>query len=221
MPIEIDFYRRYLTVGIGASALNSLALAESATSPDPSTIYKILPKNFNYEVIPIASPPTNNFKEAKLLYEMKILRTESRIQEIISQNLNPIPLFWECSETLENDYPEFTSSFYNLLSDVEIIVLALKKKFNRPRPSFVLPAIEPVVAVPGHSSYPSGHATQSIVIAHILSRLKPDFAAQLHNLAFKIGVNREVAGLHYPSDTKAGFAIGRWLLNEFSRMVKA
>lgn len=214
MPINIDFYRRHLMVGVGVSVLNSLAVAELATSPDPTTEYKILPRDFLYEKIPILPPPINNLEEAKLLYEMKNLRTRSRVQEIISQNLNPIPLFWECSETSENDYPEFTNRFYNIVSDVEIVVLALKKKFNRPRPSFVLPAIDTVVSVPWHSSYPSGHATQSIVIAGLLSKLKPNYAARLHNLAFEVGVNREVAGLHYPSDTKAGVALGRWLLDE-------
>jgi acid phosphatase (class A) len=213
VPIDINYCLRYLIVGVGASVLNSLAVAELAVSPDPTTVYKILPQDFEYEKIPISPPPINNLKEAKLLYEMKALRTRSRVQEIISQNLNPIPLFWKCSETSENDYPEFTNRFYNILSDVEIVVLALKKKFNRPRPSFVLPALDTVVSVPWHSSYPSGHAAQSIVIAGLLSRLKPDFAARLNNLAFKVGVNREVAGLHYPSDTTAGVALGRWLLD--------
>ena len=216
MPIEIDFYRRHLMVGIGASVLNSLAVEESATSPDPTTIYKILPRDFKYEEVPISPPPINNIKEAKLLYEMKTLRTRGRIQEIICQNLNPIPLFWECAQISEKDYPEYTSRFYNIVSDVEIVLLALKKKFNRPRPSVVLPAIEPVVAVPWHSSYPSGHATQSIVIAGLLSELKPYSATRLHKLAFRVGVNREVAGLHYPTDTAAGFALGKWFLNELS-----
>jgi len=213
MPVEIDFYRRHLMAGVGASVLNSLAVEESATSPDPTTIYKILPRDFKYEGIPIFPPPINNIKEAKLLYEMKTLRTRSRIKEIICQNLNPIPFFWECSEISENDNPEFTSRFYNIVSDIEIVVLALKKKFNRPRPSVVLPAIETVVPVPWHSSYPSGHATQSIVIAGLLSRLNPKSTARLHNLAFRVGKNREVAGLHYPSDTKAGVVLGRYLLN--------
>jgi len=210
-----DIHRRHLLVGIGVCAINSLSLAESAISPDPSTVYKVLPRDFKIEGIPIEPPPADNIMEAKILFQMKSERTNSSIQAIIAQNVNPIPLFWECAGIAENDYPEFTSHFYNVISDVEIVVLALKKKFNRPRPSAVLPALDPVVPVPWHSSYPSGHATQSAVIAGLLSRLKPSLSESLTNLALRVGVNREVAGLHYPSDTTAGFALGQWLLNEF------
>lgn len=213
----IDIYRRQLLVGIGGYALSSLSLAESAISPDPSTIYKVLPKDFRVEGIPIKPPLVDNIKEAKLLLKMKSMRTSLRIQEIVSQNINPVPLFWECAEIAENDYPEFTSHFYNVISDTEIVVLALKKKFNRPRPSAVLPALDPVVPVPWHTSYPSGHATQSTVIAGLLSRLKPSSSESLTNLALRVGVNREVAGLHYPSDTTAGIALGKWLSTEFAR----
>ena len=161
-------------------------------------------------------PPVDNITEAKILLQMKGKRTSLRIREIINQNVNPIPLFWQCAEIAEDDYSEFTSYFYNVISDVEIVVLALKKKFNRPRPSVVLPALNPVVPVPWHSSYPSGHATQSTVIAGLLSRLKPGSSESLTNLALRVGVNREVAGLHYPSDTSAGVALGKWLLSELN-----
>jgi len=36
-----------------------------------------------------------------------------------------------------------------------------KRKFNRPRPSQISPALLPPIDVPGHASYPSGHATES------------------------------------------------------------
>jgi len=211
-----DIHRRHLLVGLGGSALSSLSLAESAISPDPSTIYKVFPKDFTIDGIPIEPPLFDNIKEARLLLKMKSKRTSLRVQEIISQNIDPIPLFWKCTGIKENDYPEFTSHFYNVISDVEIVVLALKKKFNRPRPSVVLPALDPVVPVPWHSSYPSGHATQSTVIAGLLSLLKPSSSESLTNLARRVGVNREVAGLHYPSDTSAGVALGKWLLNKLT-----
>jgi len=211
--------RRAIFFVIGGLVISPLSSAayEFETAPDPSKIYKILPKNFSIECIPIEAPPTDNIKEAEYLFEIKQLRTEERIREIISQNINPIPLFWDCAGVSEIQYPEFASHFYNVLSDVEIVVLALKKKFSRQRPSVVLPAIDPVVPVPWHFSYPSGHATQSIVLAELLSGLRPEAAERLQKLAFRVGVNREVAGLHYPTDTIAGFTLGRWFLNQFSR----
>ena len=40
-----------------------------------------------------------------------------------------------------------------------------KAKFNRERPSQVCPALLPPIPVPGHASYPSGHATQAHLMA--------------------------------------------------------
>jgi hypothetical protein len=82
----------------------------------------------------------------------------------------------------------------------------------RPRPSQVCPALLPPVQVPGHPSYPSGHSTEAHLIARCLrdilghgeySYLKNDLEA----LANRIARNREIAGLHYPSDSRAGKAL--------------
>jgi membrane-associated phospholipid phosphatase len=74
----------------------------------------------------------------------------------------------------------------------------------------------PPVPVPGHSSYPSGHATQARLIAlcmtYVLGLVRPalpagDIAAiteTLAALARRVARNREIAGLHFPSDSQAG-----------------
>jgi len=93
---------------------------------------------------------------------------------------------------------------------------------QRPRPSQLLPALLPPVPVPGHPSYPSGHATQSMLMALLLlevlnvlpqSRLnlwRPHLLAQ----AWRMGRNREIAGLHFPSDSTAGYQLAA-ALKEF------
>jgi membrane-associated phospholipid phosphatase len=63
--------------------------------------------------------------------------------------------------------------------------------------------------VPGHAAYPSGHATQSFLIARCLAAAVeggPSALASeaLDALANRIARNREIAGVHYPSDTAAG-----------------
>ena len=61
--------------------------------------------------------------------------------------------------------------------------------------------------VPGHASYPSGHSTESHLIANLLSVvIGPENRAyeQLRPLADRIAINREVMGLHYRSDSEAG-----------------
>jgi UDP-N-acetylmuramoylalanine-D-glutamate ligase len=76
-----------------------------------------------------------------------------------------------------------------------------------------LPLLPPIV-VPGHASFPSGHSTQTHLMvlcmndvltgatqpAANVTAMVDDFAT----LAHRIARNREIAGLHYPSDSKAG-----------------
>ncbi|WP_439579026.1 phosphatase PAP2 family protein [Elioraea sp.] len=93
-------------------------------------------------------------------------------------------------------------------------VMYYKARFRRPRPSELLPHRLPPIEVPGHAACPSGHATQAWLIAHTLKsviRTQSDPPAQpgWADLAFdamaeRIARNREVLGLHYPSDTAAG-----------------
>lgn len=83
-------------------------------------------------------------------------------------------------------------------------VLSEKWKYQRARPTQVDPRLEPVLAVPGHASYPSGHATESRALALVLAKLDPACAGAYLSLAEAIGDRREIAGLHFPSDSRAG-----------------
>jgi hypothetical protein len=97
-----------------------------------------------------------------------------------------------------------------------------KAEFHVPRPPQLLPALLPPIPVPGHASYPSGHGTQSHLmtrcIAHLVSlELSAADAAvivsDLTELANVIARNREIAGLHYPSDSVAGQLLAAPLFN--------
>lgn len=93
-----------------------------------------------------------------------------------------------------------------------------KEKYGRVRPSVIDPTIKPLIRIPGHASYPSGHSTQAHLVADALSHLIRDFdesydpkfknvrkfATPLRAAAARVGENREWAGVHYASDTKAG-----------------
>ncbi len=211
MKLKVGPNRRAACIGIGLGLLGQLAHTESALAVDPTKIFKILPAGFSIDALDTPPPPLDDLTEARMLFQMRSLRTGDRVRQIERENINPIPLFWDCAEILEADHPVFAGRLYEAISDVELVVLGLKRRFRRLRPNAVLPEIEPVVPVPWHSSYPSGHATQSTVIAEILARVAPKSAVRLRALAEQVGVNREVAGLHYPSDTATGFALGKWL----------
>ena len=101
-------------------------------------------------------------------------------------------------------------------------VMHYKRHFSRARPSQYSPALLPPIDVPGHASFPSGHATEANLIALCLEKVMPAAVntpaappppppplpfpgrSPLQQMAQRIARNREVLGLHFPSDSKAG-----------------
>jgi len=98
----------------------------------------------------------------------------------------------------------------------------VKNQYLRVRPSVLAPGLQPPFGPPGHPSFPNNHCLQSFLVAHCLEAVtKPAAAAasiyrdQLYWLAERIAVNRERAGLHYPSDTAGGRFLARHLFDDF------
>ena len=82
---------------------------------------------------------------------------------------------------------------------------AVKLVVRRSRPD--VPGLPPpVVRTMSNRSYPSAHATTSAAGARMLSPLLPP--APLYGLAVVLSLSRPYLGVHYPSDTLAGAALG-------------
>jgi hypothetical protein len=111
------------------------------------------------------------------------------------------------------------------LFDVLELVLAsplyeAKLHFNVDRPSKHPDGatIQPVVPIPRHQSFPSGHASYSWALVELVMailRFNPAQEEYLRALAERITLNRQAAGLHTQLDSDAGRqlgeSIGRWL----------
>ena len=93
------------------------------------------------------------------------------------------------------------------------IIFSIKKMYNRVRPSYFDKRIKPCIEVPGHPSFPSGHATQAFLFAYILSHKYPSKRDFLMRTANDIAVNRERVGVHYKSDTLLGKDIAKQLFH--------
>jgi membrane-associated phospholipid phosphatase len=86
---------------------------------------------------------------------------------------------------------------------------AVKFVARRPRP--VLPGLPPLVDTMSNRSYPSAHATTSAAAAVGLSGLVPGVGF----VAAALALSRLYLGVHYPSDTLAGAALG-WAFAELA-----
>ena len=130
--------------------------------------------------------------------------------EILSQADEFISYFLNLLTANPGAYPA-TTKVLTIASQVgTFCAMYYKGLYQRPRPSHICPALLPPLAVPGHASFPSGHSTQ----AHLMALCMVDVLAtwpdagdvtdDIWTLADRIARNREIAGLHYPSDTDAG-----------------
>lgn len=73
--------------------------------------------------------------------------------------------------------------------------------------------MQPMIQTPGHGSMPSGHSTQAFIVAVVLCALFNQkfgtlFYQQAMRQAYRVAVNRTVAGVHFPVDSIAGHVLG-------------
>ena len=131
--------------------------------------------------------------------------------EILGQSDEFVSFFLQLLSA-SNGYPA-TARLLSIANFVgSFCAMFYKGKFARPRPSMLCPALMPPIPVPGHASFPSGHATQAQLMAlcmkAVIEHLPDDRKIAINNnlevLALRIARNREIAGLHYPSDSCAG-----------------
>jgi membrane-associated phospholipid phosphatase len=116
-------------------------------------------------------------------------------------------------ESLGRDPARHPSVYALLHVTLEVAASAaylFKHLFAIPRPATLWGNIEPLIAAPGHASFPSGHAAQAYAAVEVLKPLLGTNAGSTPDaLAASIAENRVIAGVHYPFDSEAGEALGR------------
>ena len=146
------------------------------------------------------------------------------LAEILSQSDEFISYFLNMMTARPGAYPNTTKVLAIASLVGTFVAMYFKALYGRPRPSQLCPALLPPIEVPGHASFPSGHSTQAHLMALCMDKVlrptapsppapplpqQPVMNDDLWTLADRIARNREIAGLHYRSDTLAGvlFAI--------------
>ncbi len=115
-------------------------------------------------------------------------------------------------------------------SDTVPIITQQKLVFNRARPYQFSGNLPPPLFEIEHPSYPSGHTTTGFSIAFVicsmldsakdkngkLGTIRVDALAAAHRVA----INREIAGVHFPSDTAAGIQLARQIVDEATPIIQ-
>ncbi len=158
----------------------------------------------------VAKPPVNSSDETKQeLSFLQELAKSNRDDDTLSR------IYYENSEATihgafikEGLLSEDNELLFELMNTVYkehgYFILERKKHFSRARPTQLDKTLVTVIDNPMHAAYPSGHASQSYMMALILSDFDPEHAEVYKRFAIDIAHRREIAGVHYPSDSAAG-----------------
>jgi acid phosphatase (class A) len=168
----------------------------------------------------VAPPPQNTSAQTK--YELETLRayklerTQATRRKIFDENKDEMisERFSDVIELSRVKTPMTIRLLHAVIADVGYFVLREKQRYQRPRPSQLTSDLELVIPNPPHASYPSGHAAQHYAVALVLGTIDPDKKDIYINKAFDVARRREVAGVHYPSDSIAGFILAEFLVNK-------
>ena len=120
-----------------------------------------------------------------------------------------------CRENdLEFDYDEHKA----LVDQTRDVFSHYKEKFNIDRPHEVDSSIKPMDSTTNKTrSYPSGHATQSMIVALYTSQKHPTHKKQLIEKGKEGGLGRVKAGFHYIPDYIAGVLLAQKLMMIINR----
>jgi acid phosphatase (class A) len=110
-------------------------------------------------------------------------------------------------------FPKTEAFFHRVQIGAETVTDGTKDYYKRPRPYTVDPGL-----VNGKLetsfSYPSGHSTESMVLALVLADLFPDQHDAIIAKARSIGWHRVEIARHYPTDIYAGRVLAQAIVRE-------
>jgi acid phosphatase (class A) len=109
--------------------------------------------------------------------------------------------------------PRTAAFFQKVQKDAETVTDAAKDYYRRPRPYTTDPSLANGKLEKSYS-YPSGHSTESMTLALVLSELFPDKRDAILATARSIGWHREEIARHYLTDIYAGRVFAQAIVRE-------
>ena len=164
--------------------------------------------------LPVPPPPGNSSTETRAELDELLKLQQERTRAQVKMMTKHLDYDGVCSAILAATHrklikaPKTEALLKHVQMDASLALFHAKKRFNRARPHQLEPRLHPAISVPSHPAYPSSHALQGYMVARTLSLLFPQNSQDLMTVGEQIGREREIAGLHYPSDSKASRVLG-------------
>jgi hypothetical protein len=216
VPYDAQFHESTVRAELYDFALLSSLRFDGQADNESATLQHRDPDGTLVPLVRIARPALAVF-EGQVPYLLDLAQTRtSRMVEVLPQTV-PQFAMWV---SLANLSAERTPATLELVSCGLRLASSAVQQFKHhlccPRPLEYSALLQPVIATPGHRSFPSGHATEAFMVARLLAllagpRCPKGMESQLQAQAARIGQNREVAGVHFPADTLAGRILGNTL----------
>lgn len=142
-------------------------------------------------------------------------KAEIMAEDHISASMMVTPVLGETVS--EATHPALFTLLKHAASDTWRIGDETQEFWGRKRPWVTDDRVKLLVKPITRPSYPSGHSTTNHVWAHVLSELYPAQRKAFFARANEIGMHRVAAGVHHPSDVKAGKRLAASIFNEMQR----
>jgi hypothetical protein len=144
------------------------------------------------KVITLPPPSIPDLEEVEEVKRIVAVRTPDQVESVMNNGL----VFHK-------------NEFNQIIEESAIIIRKFKDHFDRDRPVEVFPQLNTLPSKTNKTrSYPSGHATQSVLVAKYVAGKVPRLEKDLMAAAYECGYGRVIAGFHYPSDFEVGNLLG-------------
>lgn len=167
-----------------------------------------------WQNIVLPAPPKNSSKQTRdelnKIQEEYRSATDDQKQEYINCDEDAS---YYIKRVLEDNNFDYDDDTIELIEDqCRPVIKHHKNHYNRPRPYMIAEALGMdfdrfKTETSKTPSYPSGHTVQPYVVANYYGTLYPEIVAELREAADICAYGRVIAGLHFPSDYKAGIIL--------------
>lgn len=181
-------------------------------STDMTTVLGVYMSSLNSRC-PLPPPPPNGGTETVLelnhLVELQTSSTDEEREYAVRMDILRNHYEMWATEATRITGEKYEYEFFRRISTcIDGYLNYMKMKYDRPRPYQLAPImgkrLDMFIEEPGTASYPSGHAMDAWTFAMVLFKKHLSQEREFYAIAHSIGLSRMVAGVHFPSDIRAG-----------------